>query len=277
MFGYLTADTATLTEEQLKRYQACYCGLCRSLEKRHGQLSRLTLNYDVTFLVQLLSSLYEPAETAGEGTCIRHPKTPQPWVNNAICDYAADVNLALAYLKCLDDWEDEGSLPALAQARVLRPGYQRVQKAYPRQCTAMEQALKDLHAIEKENREAPDAAAACFGRLMAELFVYKEDRWADTLRHMAHALGRFLYLMDACMDLDSDTLHNNYNPFRRYYRRSDNEQRFRDILKMQLGECVFYFDKLPLVQDAGLLKNILCAGLWARFDRKFKVDERKES
>ena len=65
MFGYLTADTATLTEEQLKRYQACYCGLCRSLEKRHGQLSRLTLNYDVTFLVLLLSSLYEPAETAG--------------------------------------------------------------------------------------------------------------------------------------------------------------------------------------------------------------------
>ena len=112
---------------------------------------------------------------------------------------------------------------------------------------------------------------------MAELFVYREDRWADTLRHMAHALGRFLYLMDACMDLDSDTLHNSYNPFRRYYRRSDNEQRFRDILKMQLGECVFYFDKLPLVQDAGLLKNILCAGLWARFDRKFKVDERKES
>ena len=248
MFGYLTADTATLTEEQLKRYQACYCGLCRSLEKRHGQLSRLTLNYDVTFLVLLLSSLYEPGETAGEGTCIRHPKTPQPWINNEVCDYAADVNLALAYLKCLDDWEDEGSLLALTQARVLRPGYETVQKAYPRQCAAM-----------------------------AELFVYREDRWADTLRHMAHALGRFIYLMDACMDLDSDTLHNSYNPFRRYYRRSDNEQRFRDILKMQLGECVFYFDKLPLVQDAGLLKNILCAGLWARFDRKFKVDERKES
>ena len=277
MFGYLTADTSTLTEEQLQRYQACYCGLCRSLEKRHGQLSRLTLNYDMTFLVLLLSSLYEPMETAGEATCIRHPKTPQPWINNEICNYAADVNLALAYLKCLDDWEDEGSLLALTQARVLRPGYETVQKAYPRQCATMEQALKDLHAIEQENLEAPDAAAACFGRLMAELFVYKEDRWADTLRHMAHALGRFLYLMDACMDLESDTLHNSYNPFRRYYRRSDNEQRFRDILKMQLGECVFYFDKLPLVQDAGLLKNILCAGLWARFDRKFKVDERKES
>ena len=273
MFGYLTADTAALTEEQRRRYQACYCGLCRSLEKRHGQLSRLTLNYDMTFLVLLLGSLYEPEETAGESTCIRPPKTPQPWINHEICDYAADVNLALAYLKCLDDWEDEGSLLALAQARVLRPGYERVQEEYPRQCAAVAQAMEDLHAIEKENREAPDEAAACFGRLMAELFVYREDRWADTLRHMGHALGRFIYLLDACMDLDSDTLHNRYNPFRRYYRREDNEQRFRDILKMQLGECVFYFDKLPLVQDAGILKNILCAGLWTRFDHQFKADE----
>ena len=185
------------------------------------------------------------------------------------------MNLALAYLKCLDNWSDEGSLPALTQARLLRPGYERVREAYPRQCAAVEQALSALHTIEKENREAPDEAAACFGRLMAELFVYREDRWADTLRSMGHALGRCIYLMDACMDLDGDTLHNRYNPFRRYYRLPDNEQRFRDILKMQLGECVFFFDKLPLVQDAGLLKNILCAGLWARFDHKFS--KRKES
>ena len=275
MFGYLAADTATLTEAQLQRYQACYCGLCRSLKKRHGQLSRLTLNYDMTFLVLLLSSLYEPEERLGEGTCIRHPKAPQSWIGSSICDYAADVNLVLAYLKCLDDWEDEGSLPALAQARILRPGYQIAQERYPRQCAAMEQALDALHAIEKENREAPDEAAACFGQLMAELFVYREDRWAEPLRGMGHALGRVIYLMDACLDLDSDTFHNRYNPFRRYYGLQNNEQRFRDILKMQLGECVFYFDKLPLVQDAGLMKNILCAGIWARFDQKFS--KRKES
>lgn len=281
MFGYLVADTAALTEEQLQRYQACYCGLCRSLEKRHGQLSRLTLNYDMTFLVLLLSSLYEPEESLGEGTCIRHPKEPQGWIGSSVCDYAADVNLALAYLKCLDDWEDDGSLLALTQARVLRPGYQMARERYPRQCAAMEQALDALHAIEKENREAPDEAAACFGRLMAELFVYREDRWAEALRGMGHALGRVIYLMDACLDLDSDTFHNRYNPFRRYYGLQNNEQRFRDILKMQLGECVFYFDKLPLVQDAGLMKNILCAGIWARFDQKFstgsKPVKRKES
>ena len=43
-----------LEEQQLKRYTACYCGLCRSLKQRHGELSRLTLNYDMTLLVLML-------------------------------------------------------------------------------------------------------------------------------------------------------------------------------------------------------------------------------
>ena len=40
--------------------------------------------------------------------------------------------------------------------------------------------------------------------MMREIFVWREDRWSETLRHMGDALGRFLYLLDAAMDLDED-------------------------------------------------------------------------
>jgi len=86
---------------------------------------------------------------------------------------------------------------------------------------------------------------------------------------VGRSLGRFLYVMDACMDLDEDTRRNRYNPFRRWYGLADNEQRFRDILEMILGECLASFDRLPLVQDVPLLKNILCAGLWQQFNQKY--------
>lgn len=275
MFGYLTADLSALNEQQYKRYKSCYCGLCRSLKKRHGQFSRLTINYDVSFLILLLSSLYEPEEERGEDTCPRHPKSPQSWACSPVSDYAADMNLALAYLKCLDDWEDDGNIGALFEAKCLKAAYDKVEEAYPRQCRVIAQSMDRLHDMEKQKLEEPDAAASCFGEMMGEIFVYREDRWADTLRSMASALGRFIYLLDACMDLDADALRNRYNPLRRYYGLEDNGQRFRDILKMQLGECVFYFDKLPLVEDVGLLKNILCAGLWSAFNRKY--GKRKES
>ena len=69
--------------------------------------------------------------------------------------------------------------------------------------------------------------------------------------------------------MDRDAYKNNYNPFRKYYG-LDNEQRFRDILKIFLADAVVQFDILPLVQDVGLMKNILCSGLWTRFDEKFR-------
>ena len=54
MFGYLVAAPGDLTAEELARYRACYCGLCRCIKERHGQLARLSLTYDMTFLVLLL-------------------------------------------------------------------------------------------------------------------------------------------------------------------------------------------------------------------------------
>lgn len=272
MFGYLAAQPGALTEEQQSRYRACYCGLCRALKLRHGELARLTLNYDLTFLVLLLGSLYEPEESTGELRCIAHPKTPHAYISCEITDYAADMNVMLAYLKCMDDWEDEAKLTSLAEAKALKRAYQSLSKEYPRQHSAMVDSIAALRELEKAHDESPDAAAATFGTLMAEILVWREDRWSGLLRAMGMALGEFIYIMDAAMDLDADTRHNSYNPFRRYYG-LDNEQRFRSILKMLISEAVFYFDKLPLVQDVDILKNILCLGLWQQFDSKFSADK----
>lgn len=276
MFGYLAADPSHLSEEELKRYKACYCGLCRSLQERHGTLSRMTLNYDMTFLVLLLQSLYEPEERAGDENCLIHPFSSRPWQKSEITAYAADLNLALAYLKRLDDWNDDGSLMALGQARAMRGAYERICAAYPRQCAAMREGLDALGRLEKEKTEDPDAAAACFGSLLGELFVWREDRWSATLRAMGDALGRALYVMDACLDLPEDAARGRYNPFRRFYGLPDNEQRFRAILQMLMGDCVLAFDRLPLVQDAGLMKNILCIGIWTQFDHRYKVKKDEE-
>ena len=141
---------------------------------------------------------------------------------------------------------------------------------------AMQTSILTLRQIEKSGKEDPDAAAETFAGLMAEVFAYRDDRWSDTLRHFGAALGRFLYIMDACMDLDSDSIRNRYNPFRRFYGLPDNGKRFSDILRMLLGECLFYFDILPLVEDVGILKNILCFGLWTQFDKKFDINKDDE-
>ncbi len=268
MFGYLVADISRLDGAQLERYRSVYCGLCRTLRQRHGFGAGLTLNYDLTFLILLLNSLYEPEEETGTETCLRHPYAPQSWVKSEISDYAADLNVMLAYLKCLDNWADDGSLVSLAEGKLLKKSGEKCQSLYPRQTAAMKNAMERIWELEKNNIEDADAAASAFGDFMGEALVYRDDRWSGDLRAMGSSLGKFIYVMDAVIDLDGDAAHGRYNPFRRYYG-LDNEQYFRDILKMFLSECVYCFDRLPLVQDAAILKNILCFGLWQQFERKY--------
>ncbi len=273
MFGYLVAATDVLGEEELARYKAVYCGLCHSLKHCFGQSARLTLNFDMTFLVILLNSLYEPEEEHARRTCVRHPVKAREYARSEFSDYAAHMNIAMSYLKCMDNWNDDRNAAAYAAAKALRSRYSAVKEHYPRQCTAIEDSLQALSSLEQEGREDPDAAAACFGSMMREIFVYREDRWSDCLRNMADSLGRFIYLLDAAMDLDEDVSRGRYNPFRSFAGDPDNQTRFYDILRMHLGECVYWFDRLPLVQDTGLLKNILCVGLWSAFAKKYYREE----
>ena len=270
MVGYLIASASSLTEEERIRYKATYCGLCRTLKDRHGQISRLTLNYDMTFLILLLQSLYEPEEKSGVETCIAHPREQREWWRSEISDYAADMNVALAYLNRLDDWRDDGSVLALAESGILKKAYQETAEKYPRQCAAMEQSIMELSYLEKNGIEDPDAAAATFGHLLGSVFVWREDRWQEPLYRLGDSLGRFIYLLDAAVDLEKDAYKDSYNPFRKYYG-LDNEERFRDILKIFLADAVIQFDFLPLVKDVGLMKNILCSGLWTVFDEKFRL------
>lgn len=271
MFGYLSADRAHLTPEEDARYRAAYCGLCRNLRSRYGNLTGFTLNYDQCFLILLLQSLYEPDERSGEESCIIHPFKKHVWWQSCMTDYAADMNVALSYLKLRDDWNDDGSVSALTASAMLSRAFQKISREYPRQCGAMERSIRELQQIEKENREEPDAAAETFATMMAEVFTYYDDRWRGVLKSFGSALGRFLYIMDACMDLEKDALYGRYNPFRRYYGLPGNQERFFDILRMLLGEALYHFDRLPLVSDVGILKNILCFGLWTQYNKKFDL------
>ena len=119
MFGYVVPSWEGLDDAERERYHAAYCGLCRAIGQRCGQRCRVALTYDLVFFALLLGSLYEPEERAGEGRCVPHPVKPHGFVSTACIDYAADVTVALAYYKALDDWNDDRSVRARAFAGAL--------------------------------------------------------------------------------------------------------------------------------------------------------------
>ena len=267
MFGYVQANIGELTKEQKLRYQSVYCGVCRRIRAQSGQLARLGLQYDMAFLSLLLMSLYEPEETSGKRACALHPVRQHPWNDNPFVRYAADMNVALAYYKAMDDASDEGRAAAKFMSRVYGKGLEAIEKAYPRQCRAMADCIVQLAALEKEGCANADEPASCFGRLMAELLVYREDLWADSLREMGMALGRYIYLADAANDYSRDRRKNQYNPFLAMGMEEDYDT-WEQYLVLAMGRCTACYERLPLVQDKEILDNILYSGVWQEYRRR---------
>ena len=269
------ANMEELTEGEKTRYGEVYCGICRQIRSRSGQLSRMALSYDMAFLALLLMSLYEPEEERGGSACSLHPIKKRPWVSNEYTAYAADMNVALAYFNTLDDWQDDKSLSARAMAGVLGSSRRELAARYPRQWHAIEDCISRLNRLEKENCPNPDEPANCFGQLMAELLVFREDLWDKDLRQMGHALGRFIYLADAAVDYRRDKRRKKYNPFLAMGTGED-WARWETYLVLDMGRCCDSFERLPLVQDKALLDNILYSGIWTTLRQKQKRQTARE-
>ena len=269
MFGFVTAQLKELSKEQQTRYNGIYCGICRQIRIRACQTARLGLSYDMAFLALLLMSLYEPEEQTSDRACALHPIRPKPWVDNVFIQYAADMNVALAYYKAVDDWQDDKAVSARVLAKAWGKSWEEIATRYPRQCRAIADCIAEINELEAENCKNPDLPAGAFGRLMGELLVYQEDMWAQTLREMGMALGRFIYLGDAAVDYRRDKRRRKYNPYLAMDTGED-WPRWEEYLVLAMGRCTAAFEKLPLVQDKLLLDNILYSGVWSNFQRRKK-------
>ena len=101
MFGYVTLYRKGLADAEMDRYQAYYCGLCRTLGRRYGRTGQLALSYDMAFVAILLTALYDTPTAFSEGRCVPHPLKKRPRADNELLDYAADMTAALAYYNFL--------------------------------------------------------------------------------------------------------------------------------------------------------------------------------
>lgn len=276
MFGYIHANAKELTKENKITYQAYYCGLCQQLRRSCGKKGQMLLNYDMTFLVILLSGLYELSNTHTTHSCVRHPaKKQNVWINEAT-EYAADMNILLSYHNSLDDWRDEHAVTKKLIAHALQEEYQSLGERYPRQRKALEHYLAELADAEQRQETNVDLVAGLTGEMLAEIFDWKQDEWSDELRCFGFYMGKFIYLMDAYEDCEQDMKDHRYNILAPIYGDGEYEIYCRQLLSSMMAECAKSFERLPILQHADILRNVLYSGVWTRYEYKRLKTEKKE-
>ncbi len=266
MYGYITVHQSELKFREYDEYRAAYCGLCQSLHTRYGRIGQMTLSFDMTFLTLLLSALYEAEETKSAARCILHPLRKRNKVKTVFSDYAADMSILLAFYKMKDDKEDEKKISGALGTKVLGKKAEEVAHRYPRQRNCIQREMEELRRLELHGETNLDLTSGTFGRIVAEIFDYKTGVWSENLREMGFYLGKFIYIMDAYEDIYKDIKKRNYNPFAHRVTDAAWEEEVRGILEMMMASATRAFERLPILEHTGVLRNILYAGVWEKYE-----------
>ncbi len=292
MFGYIRPHKAELRLREFEEYRGIYCGLCRDLGKRYGLFARMTLSYDCTFYALLL--LGESLRCGGfyQGRCRVNPLKKCTYCGNEQkpVQMAAAVSVILAYEKLLDDFQD-GGLGRKTLSLLLRPlasrGANKAGKEYPR----FMEAAQRMRQAQKEAEEDPlsglDACAHPTAQLLQELFsagqclLEVENSGTEVpvspkqriIGQLGYHLGRWVYLMDACDDLQKDIKKKRFNPLIRRFGLTEQEispekekevfSGVNEILNMSIARMSAAFELLEHsnAEFEPILRNIILQGL----------------
>lgn len=277
MFGYVQVRKPELKIKDYEVYHAYYCGLCERLKEKYGLKGQITLTYDMTFLIILLTSVYEIKCSHSKVRCIVHPAKKHDIIYNEVTDYCADINMILSYYHCLDDKKDDHSIKGTLGAAIYKKNGLGLGKKYEHKANVIKKTLNELEVLEKDNSSDIIALADCFGRMLAELFAYKEDMFKKYLMDMGYYIGRFIYIMDAYDDLKEDVEKERFNPFKKICGRDGYEEYVREMLYNEMSLAGAAFEQLPCIEHLDILRNIIYAGVWNCYDKiqKEKMEENK--
>ena len=276
MFGYITVNNEGLSDGEKARYRTYYCGLCRALHEKYGALSRLTLSNDMTFLGLTLSSLYEPSELQNAGICPVHPVRKQAYLKSAALDYAADMNILLNWYVNQDHLLDDHSANASLMIRRLKPYYDQLSRQYADKCKQIEVCLDRIHVLEAQSSVQLDTLCHLSGRILGEVFCWKDDIWGDALRCIGESLGAFIYLVDAMDDFEQDQRRRRFNPLTDLHKQPDYFETLRQSLTLIAAQAAEALESLPLEQDVSLIRNVVYSGIWIRYEQLLAASQKKE-
>jgi hypothetical protein len=288
MLGYVTPEKGELKLREFEVYGAYYCGICRSVGARYGQIPRLALSYDFVFLAMLLSSVFDGPDALRPFRCPVHPAKKRAAATefSPIIEYAADMMLLSAYYKLRDDASDDNSLRGFAGEFLLRRAFRGIGGKYADKARGIAAHMEEIGKLESESCASFDRASEPFAHIMGEMLDYggPGDRSAHAaglsyaFRRIGYNLGKWIYLIDAYDDAEDDLRRGSYNPLTLCYgfgsaeNAGENAALFRERIAgrvrlsatLYLSEAAETAALLPLKKNKDILENIMYMGLLRR-------------
>ena len=280
MFGYLQVHKSELLVREYEAYKSVYCGLCKQMGKDYSFLTRLSLSYDCTFYAMLLMSLYRSCSGFDNGRCRFNPlkKCSYAHCEDKSLSKAAAFSVISVYYKLIDDIHDSKFFKRII-TRLIKPFFSHWHKKAAKNYPELEVCVADMMQMQSEAEENPecgiDEAAHPTANMLSRVLELegKDDIEKRVLSEFGYHLGRWIYLMDACDDLEKDIKKKNFNPFKKKYNGDVKAtmQYCNEVLNMTAAQLIMAYELLDLHRYKAILDNIIYNGITMQ-QKKYTFD-----
>ena len=292
MFGYVTPLKAEMKVKDFARFKCYYCGLCCHIKKEFGNIPRMSLNYDMTFLGLLLDALNPEELEVSSHRCSLHPAEKKIVIaNNKALSYAAAMNISLFYYKLLDDVNDDKNFKSKFFSFVLSPYKRKFGASIVKINNDIKQCLNNLSMLEDNKTfnsidEICDPFSTLVGIILRDYpFELANDslELRNTLYNLGYSIGKWIYLIDALDDLKADMEKGKFNPINFLYNKDFlTYNRFIEFIKTKIVFTILNcgysakenLEKLQLNRNEDILYNIIELGL---MDKYINITKHPES
>ncbi len=275
MFGYIKPFKPELKVKEFDTYQAVYCGLCHQLGKAFGPFAKLTLSYDFTFLAMAAMGLREEFCGFGKARCMANPlKKKVCAVPCGDLSFVASCAMILFYHKLRDNIADTHSFKKLAYYLILpfaANARKKAMKNFPKVDEIFSEMMREQVALESAKTASIDRAAEPTASAMSQMLqmIAADDTQKRILQRFGYLVGRWVYIMDALDDLESDRKSGGYNPFLlRLGESSPTDEQLKEIrqygkgvLNVTVAEMGVTYELLDWKRYKSILDNIIYLGL----------------
>ena len=286
MFGYIRTDKPEMKIKEYEAYRGLYCSLCKAMGKHFGVLSRLTLSYDITFLVLTRLSFIGTLPKFESGRCPFNPSKKCNYCCNGDEElrYAAAVSMMMFYHKVRDNISDGSIFKRLAMYLILPWAslkYKKAKKMYPEIAGIIEESMKRQADTENRNSAITDEAAHESAHALGRITAFNIDDPEGNIYRFGYGIGKWVYLTDAFDDIGKDIKDGSYNVFVNKYNLKDkvsDEIKEEITATINMSSVVFLnaYENIDNKILAPIMENIIYEGIHKSLDKIVKGDSKDE-
>lgn len=266
MLGYIEPDKSELKIKDLETYRGYYCGLCKEVGETYGQLSRMWVGDDMTFLAIFLGALTNGEDCIEHQHCIIHPFKKQPVeIHEQSIKYAGDMMIILRAEKHIDDYKDGEKSIFSGKITRIPSKYEKAANMHSLEAKTINESLQRLYSFEENGKSNVREMSMCFGQVMKAVFsgFAIPDSQREAVEEFADNLGRWLYLIDIVDDFQEDMQERRFNPLvdLDIKELKTAKEMVKPALVHYLGEITKSYEKIEFKKNKTILDNIVYLGV----------------